>query len=207
MQNQGVSVDLVTQAFTASGHDLNVSIVPWDRALADTKSGHTDVMVGLWYTEERAKDYVFSKPYLTNRVVFIKRNNDVFEFSGLEGLAGKKVGVARSYSYNEAFDAASNFKKPVTSNLQSNLKKLTANRIDLTLDDEIVARHIINNELPQLKNKVTFTANALDEKPLHVAISRQNPNAEALIAAFDKGLKALKTKGHYEQIISSHGLN
>ncbi|MEY8198812.1 MAG: transporter substrate-binding domain-containing protein [Colwellia sp.] len=207
LQNQGVMVDIVKQAFKTSGHDLVVSIVPWDRAMADTKSRQTDVMIGLWYSDKRAKDYLFSKPFLYNRIVFIKRSDDSFEFNGLEGLKGKKVGVVRNYSYNDAFKATTNFKKPETSNLQSNLKKLAAGRIDLTLEDEIVARYILNEELKQLNNKITLTANALDEKSVHIAISRNNPNAAALIAAFDKGIDVLKANGNYEKIINSHGLN
>jgi len=207
LQNQGVLVDLVKQAFKTSGHEINVSIVPWDRAMASTKSGQTDVMVGLWYNDTRNKDYIFSKPFLYNRIVFIKRTDDSFEYNGLDELKGKKVGVVRNYSYNDAFNSANHFKKPDTSNLQSNLKKLAAGRIDLTLEDEIVARYILNKELKQLNSKVTFTANALDEKSVHVAISRKNPKAESLIAAFDKGIAALKDNGHYEKIIKLHGLN
>lgn len=205
--NQGVIVDIVKQAFKNSGHELKVDIVPWDRAMASTKSGQTDVMVGLWYSDKRAKDYIFSKPFLYNRIVFIKRSDDSFEFNGLEGLKGKNVGVVRNYSYNDAFKAATHFIKPETSNLQSNLKKLSAGRIDLTLEDEIVARYILNKELKQLSSKITFTTNALDEKSVHIAISRNNPNAAALITAFDKGIDVLKANSHYEKIINSHGLN
>lgn len=202
----GVVSDIVTQVFARAGHDLEIKFLPWDRVLNETKAGNIDVLVGLWYSEERNRDYVISEPLLMNRIVFIKPQGDSFEYTGLESLTGKKVGIVRNYTYSDDFNAASNFKKLATGSLESNLKKLAAKRIDLTLEDEIVARHLINTKLPELKDRLAFTPQAMDEQGIRVAISRANPDAERLIAAFNRDLAAYKADGSYQRAIQQHGL-
>lgn len=206
LQNGGIATDIVTKVFKKAGYDLSVAYVPWARALEQTKSGESEVLVGVWYNKERAEQYVMSAPFLHNRIVFIQSKGDNFEFQGLDSLKGKNVGVIRDYSYSKDFTAANGFKKVAASNLVSNLKKLAANRIELTLEDEIVARYTINEKLPKLKDKFTFSSNALGEEALHIAIRRGHPQGQQLIEAFNQALVAMKTDGSYDAILKSHGL-
>lgn len=206
LNSGGIVTDIVTQVFEQAGHDLSMKYLPWERALAESKAGKINVLVGAWYSEERAQNFYMSEPFLHNRIVFIKPKGNSFEFNGLDSLSGKKVGVIRGWAYSEEFNQASNFKKPDTGSLVNNLKKLSANRIDLTLSDEIVARYTLGNELPQMKDSFAFTSNALGEKGLHIAISRSNPQGQALIDAFNQSLAALKADGSYGNILKNHGL-
>ena len=41
--------------------------------LEEAKSGQRTVITAVWETEERKKDLLFSEPYLSNEVKFLKR--------------------------------------------------------------------------------------------------------------------------------------
>ena len=88
----------------------------------------------------------FSEPYLSNKIKFITLKGKHIPYQNLQDLEDKVIGVVRDYSYDEAFMAADFLNRYESNSLESNLLKLVDGRIDLTLEDEIVALHSINND-------------------------------------------------------------
>lgn len=203
--NPGVSVEIITEAFKSQGHTVDFKIMPWTRALNEVKSGKVDVLVATWFTNERTTYLKYSDPYLENSLKFIMRKGDGFEYSGMESLSGKTVGIIRNYGYGDAFLAATNFKKPEANDLVSNAKKLMAKRIDLTLEDELVAKSTLSGAGMNLAD-FDFSSNALSVNPLHVTAGLANPNHEAYIAAFNKGLAEIKANGTFDSILAKYGI-
>ena len=201
----GLVSDIVRASFAHSGFDITIKFVPWDRALDSSAKAKEDVLMGLWFAEERTQVYHFSEPFLANRVVFVKAAGDDFEFDGIDSLYGKKVGTIRKYVYLKEFLDNPRIEKIPVSGLTANLKKVAKGRVDLTLDDEIVIKDLINRELPELKDKLSFTRNALEEKPLYIASSRQHPRGEEIISAFNKGLAQIRADGTYDELLKKHG--
>ena len=206
LPGQGVALEIVTEAFKREGYELKMNFVPWARAIDGVKKASYDVLVGTWWTDERTKFLSYSDPYLENRIKFIKRTGDDFEYSDMASLDGKKVGIIRGYGYGDNFLKATNFSRPETSDLIKNLKKLTAKRIDLTLEDEIVARALIADKSPKLLEKIEFTTNSLSVNKLHVTSGLKNTKHKAIIEAFNKGLKAIKADGTFDKILEKHKL-
>ncbi|WP_163834565.1 transporter substrate-binding domain-containing protein [Spartinivicinus ruber] len=211
LPGKGVALEIVTTAFARKGYELDMNFVPWARAIdgvkkaSDSVKGY-DVLVGTWWTEERTKFLNYSDPYLENQIKFIKRKGDEFEFNGFKSLDDKKVGIIRGYGYGDEFLNATNFSRPETSDLIKNLKKLVAKRIDLTLEDEIVARALIAEKEPKIIEQVEFTKNALSIQKLHVTSGLKNPKNEAIIKAFNEGLKEIKADGTFDKILQKHKL-
>ncbi|MDE1465013.1 substrate-binding periplasmic protein [Spartinivicinus poritis] len=206
LPGQGVALEIVTEAFKREGYELDMNFVPWARAIDGVKKASYDVLVGTWWTEERTKFLHYSDSYLENRIKFIKRKGDDFEFNGLASLDGKKVGIIRGYGYGDEFLNAANFTRPETSDLIKNLKKLVAKRIDITLEDEIVAKALIADKEPKLIEQIEFTNNALSINKLHVSSGLKNKKHKAIIDAFNKGLKAIKEDGTFDKILQKHKL-
>ncbi|WP_108648978.1 substrate-binding periplasmic protein [Dongshaea marina] len=205
LQNMGLANEIVVTALKKGGMESKVKILPWTRAMESVKQGKMDAISTVWYTDERAKTFIYSDPYLSNRVVFVKKAGNPFEYDGVDSLSGKNVGIIRDYGYGDAFYAASNFKRTPSNSLESNLKKVAAGRVDLTLDDEIVVKYTISTELPDLKSKLGFTKNSYSEQPLHIVVTKSNPNGQAIIDAFNKGLKMMKEDGSFDAIMKTHG--
>jgi len=206
LPGQGIALQIVRAAFKEEGHEVEMKFAPWARSINSVKEGSVDILVSTWWTKERSTFLNYSDKYLVNNIKFIKRTGDSFEFDGLASLNGKTVGIIRDYGYGDKFKKANNFKKPETNKLINNLKKLTSNRLDLTLEDEIVARALIKNEAPELKDKISFSTTSLSSNTLHITSGLKNPKNKQIITAFNKGLEKIKKNGIYDSILKSHGL-
>lgn len=205
---EGLSLEVVRAAFGTQGYTVKMEYVPWVRAEKGVKEGKYDILPNTWFTEKRKAYLMYSDQYAENEVKFITAKDDTFEFTGMESLDGKKVGTVRSYGYGDTFSNATNFTREDAVDFQTNIKKLTSakKRIDMTLEDEIVARVAIAKEDPGLLDKIRFTENALSSNPLHVTCGLANPRHEEIIGAFNKGLAEIKASGEYAEILAKYGI-
>ncbi len=202
---QGIALEITREAFKTQGYEVEMNFVPWARAISGVKEADYDILVGTWYTSERTQFLKYSDPYLENQIKFIKRKGDGFEYDGLESLTGKNVGVVRDYGYGNEFLNAPNFKRPETNDFITNLKKLVAGRIDVTLEDEVVARAMIKQRAPDMLEQVEFTENALSSNKLHVTSGLKNSRHKKIIDAFNQGLKEIQSNGTYDALLQKYG--
>jgi polar amino acid transport system substrate-binding protein len=98
---------------------------------------------------------------------------------------------------------AKNFRRAEAKNFITNIRKLVAGRIDLTLEDEIVAKAIIAQEQPDLLDKIEFSTADYSTNALYVASGLANAKHEELIEAFNNGLAVIKQSGEYDKIMNS----
>ena len=167
-------VEIVRAAFESQGYELEMKFIPWAQAISGVRSRKYDVLIAVWWTEERTETLRYSDMYLQNQIKIIKRIDDDFECEGLESLTGKNIGVIPDYAYSEQFLNASNFERIETNDLLNNLLKVDAGRLDYTVEDELVARTKIATEAPELKSKRAYTKNALSTNDLHVTSALNN---------------------------------
>jgi len=205
---EGLSLEVIRAAYKTQGYTVKMEYMPWARAEDGVKKGKYDILPNTWKNEKRQKYLMYSEPYAVNEIKFIKTKEDPFEFDGIESLTGKKVGTVRSYGYGDAFAAATNFTKEESNDLITNIKKLThsSKRIDLAIEDEIVARMVIAKANPDLLSKIAFTKNSLSSSSLYVTCGLANPRHKEIIDAFNKGLAEIKTSGEYAKILESYGI-
>lgn len=202
----GVALAIIREALSRSGYDVELRIMPWARAEDGVRSGDYDILPGTWYTEERAKELRYSEPYVTNEVKFIKRADDGFEYSGMDSLTGKTVGIIRDYGYGEKFYSAGNFNREAAGDLMTNIRKLVNGRVDLAIEDELVARFLINQEDPSLIKQIEFVDPPYSANDLHLTSGRANPKSEAIVKAFNEGLAAMQEDGTFDAIMSENNL-
>lgn len=202
----GLAMEIVRAAFALQGFDVKLEMVPWARAEQGVTEGRYDILVDVWRTEAREKVMLFSTPYAVSKIKFIKLKGDPFEFTGLSSLDGKRIGAIRGYGYGEAFENPTQFVREDTSSLKSNLQKLVLKRIDLTLEDEITAKAVIEQQLPEYKSMLDFSNASLSNNPLYVSAGIKNPKHKAIIEAFDKGFEAIKLNGTLKKIYKKYGL-
>ncbi|MFC5696720.1 hypothetical protein ACFPU0_14260 [Pseudomonas sp. GCM10022186] len=116
------------------------------------------------------------------------------------------MGIVKAYGYGDEFLSATNFDRPEVSQILQNIKKLVLGRIDLTLEDETVARWIIKHNDPNLMQQIEFTHNSLSSQQMHVTSSLKNPRHQAIIDTFNKGLATIKANGTFDDILRENGL-
>ena len=203
--SEGIVLEITRAAYKTQGYEVEMNFVPWARAINGVKEADYDVLLGTWYTKEREDFLLYSDAYLENEIKFIKRKEDPFEFTGMDSLTGKNVGIVRGYGYGDNFLHATNFRRPEGKNLLISIKKLVNDRIDLTLEDEIVARAMLQKKAPHLLQKIEFTKNSLSTNSLHVTSGLKNSKHKEYIEAFNKGFKEIKNSGTFEKILKKYG--
>ncbi len=124
----------------------------------------------------------------------------------MESLEGLKIGVVRSYSYADDLAKFPGLTLDPASDFITNIRKLVAGRVDITLEDEIVAKNTLTVLAPELVSKIEFTGAPYSSEPLHILSSRENPRHQEVIEAFNKGLTVIKENGTYDAILASYGL-
>ena len=204
---QGLAIEIIKAAFAAQGYTFAHEFMPWARAEDEVKKGRIDILPDTWYTDERSKNFMFSNAYASNKIKFIKKGGDSFEYEGITSLAGKKVGVILGFGYGDEFMNAKTFTREGVSDFITNIKKLVRGRVDLTIEDEIVAKSILNKKAPALLEQVEFSQNPLSSNDLYVACGLANPRHEEIINAFNKGLEAIKADGTLKGIFERYGIH
>ena len=100
---------------------------------------------------------------------------------------------------------ASGFVREEASDFLTNIRKLLAGRIDMTLEDEMVARRLLAEGGGEYAEKIEFVAEPLVVKNLYVVCGLSNPRHREIIEAFNGGLRSIRADGTYDKIMFSYG--
>jgi len=207
LPNFGFSNDLVVQAMGRTGHKVTVVFVPWARALSGAMDGYYDILPSVWYSPERGNALLFSEPYVVSRLVFVTRKDSPFDYTRLEDLAGKTVGIVNGYEYGKAFRTSTLFTRDVANSTVLNLTRVAAGRIDLTVEDELTLRYLFKTTALDLANRLVLSRGALSEQEMHMAVSKKRVDAGRLVADFNQGLAQMKQDGSYDALLVVHKLD
>ncbi|KPB28643.1 transporter substrate-binding domain-containing protein [Pseudomonas syringae] len=204
--NGGLATDIVNTALRRAGYTTLYEQVPWARAMLGLSQGRHDVLINAWFSEERTKIGQFSAEYLLNRVRFIKRKESPIDTLTHEQLHKYMIAVVRGYAYAPAFDDDTELQKVPVQNFSTAIRMLAAERVDLTLEDEYVARYNLAMEPDEVRDRVEFLPGSLSDNSLHILVSLKNPHHEKIVADFDREIAAMKADGTYDELLRLHGL-
>lgn len=204
--NNGLAADLVATALGRAGYTSRYAQVPWERAVRGLQQDTYDVLINAWYTDERATFGYYSQPYLINRIRFLQRKGSQIRFRQLSDLYPYSIAVVRGYAYSSAFDQDRRLTKIGVLSFAVGARMLQAQRVQLTLEDELVARFHLRRDLAGIRDQLEFLPQPLSENGLHILVSRRHPQHQQIADAFNKAIKAMRADGSYEQIFQRHGL-
>ncbi len=202
--DKGVAMDLVRHVFTRAGYDTEAYIASWPRTLEGASIGVVDVIAAAWKTPEREKTLHFTDPYFTNVIRFVKRKDAPIRFRHYADLKGLMIGVVNGYAYGREFDTAEGFVRVPVNHVAQSLMLLERRRIDLAIGDEWVIRNELTQYLPSAIRRFEFLARPVARRPLHVAISRENPRHAKIVADFNRALEAMRADGSYDRLIEGY---
>lgn len=204
--NNGVASDLVSTALLRAGYSSTYVQVPWERAVRGLQQDIYDVLINAWYTDERATFGHYSQPYLINRIRFMQRKGSQIRFKQLPDLYPYSIAVVRGYAYSSEFDQDTRLTKVGVGGFAMGARMLHARRVQLTLEDELVARFHLSRELTSIRDQLEFLPQPLSENGLHILVSRNHPQHQQIADAFNKAIEAMRADGSYTQIFQRHGL-
>lgn len=115
--------------------DLDIRRYPWRRVLHNGENGE-GLIFGIYKTPERSKLFHFSEPVYSDKVWLVSRCDNSFNFTSLQDLKGKSIGIVQGSSAGDEFDSQVNviFKAEYnTSSLAGRFSKLYQKRMDAFL--------------------------------------------------------------------------
>ncbi len=205
LPGQGLSAEIVRTALERAGYSPSFVFKTWADTYEGAQIGVYDIVGSIWYTQERAKEFAFSEPYLLHEIKFIKRKDDqAITFNTLDDLDGLIIGTVKGYAYGDGFLRSTKFIRVQQNHLLQNLNKLALGEIDLTLGDARKIHYLLNEYMRGSIGKLELLPPPLIRRGTHIAVSKTNPKHEEIINGFNKALEAMKADGTYNHIIEKH---
>lgn len=206
LPRNGFFTALVRRAFDRGGHEAKAQFMPWARAKLEVKQGDRDVLLGAYYSDERAETYLASDSIYTDEVGIVTRKDlvDIRSFDSLRDLTDYTIGHGRGYSVNEEFDNAEYLDKEAAKNQVLNLRKLYKGRIDMIAGSFASIRYLANQEGHDV-DELVFLDPPLKTNTLHIMVSRAIDDGEQLLADFHKGLREIRQDGTYDRTLEQMG--
>lgn len=207
----GFMVDIARIVFKKAGHTVEYGVMPWARAIQDTRKGKYNGIIGAG--KDDAPDFVFPENELAvmSGEFYVKKGAD-WEYKGLESLKDKVLGVIKDYTYSDVIDGyieenGQNSKRVQVASgdnaLDSNVKKLLAGRIDILIEDSnVMGLYIKENR----KEKMLLTAGTLAPDELFIAFSPNNPKSTEYAKTLSDGIVDMRKSGELAIILEKYGL-
>lgn len=207
LDNQGFLPEVLKEALSRVGYDVNVQFEPWARAVSDVRTGDADVLLGAYFTEEREAFLSFSPPIAEVQDVLFSMTGRNVTYRDLSDLKPFTIGVVRGAAHGQAFDSATFLKKEEVTRREQNIEKLITGRIDLMAGPKDVIQYLLRRDYPpHVNGNIEVILPPLDNNKLFLGFSRQSPHHDALSGAFERGLSIVKQDGTFSRIAEKHGI-
>lgn len=190
----GYNVELTKAIAEVMGMKVEFRLGGWSEMRTALQSGKVDVLQGMSYSEERAREVDFSLPHtIVNHAIFARLDSPMV--NSLDELAGKEVALHRSgimhdYLVQKGFTG----KLVLTETPADALRQLAAGKCDYAIVAIVPGMYIIR-EL-KLTNLIPVVRNVAAHRYCY-AVDKGN---EELLSRFNEGLAILKKTGQYEAI-------
>lgn len=210
-ENSNAKRGLAYELITEIGQKLDIPIMiqvdsyPWKRVLAQLKKGDIDAVTGIFWTEKRAEEYVFSEPIVgVENVIFVKKGQE-FEFNTFDDLIGKTAGNVLGGAFGGGFDEFLEDKLSITrvGSHHQYFNMLMLGRIDyipLTYKSGIrIAKKLgIENDIAVLPKPLSKTA-------IRIAFSKAS-TCKNLLPKVNVAIQQLKADGTVNKLGKKFGV-
>ncbi len=204
--DQGIALNIVRQAFELAGFRVEFNFLPWSRALAESRLGKWDGTAYWGHKPEHDADFILSDNVITEQWVFVSRAELNFKWKDLADLRPYRIALIPDYTYTPEIRAMAQrgeFKSNQFPNDLTVLRMLLLKRADVAPMERNVACDLLSRHFsPAQAARLSADPKLMTESfTTHLMMSRILPASAARIAAFNLGLKKLKSSGEYDKIL------
>nr|WP_239700611.1 cystine ABC transporter substrate-binding protein [Massilia sp. 9096] len=190
----GYDVDVARLIAARLGLKPAFVITEWSAILAGLGAGKYDVIVSqVGITPKRQQAFDFSHPYTYSAPQLIVRRNETAEYTSLNDLKGKKVGVGQGSVFEQQVRAVPGIDVRSYPAAPENLQDLAFGRIDAALNDSLMVAYLLKNS--QLPIRAGARVGAVARTG--IAFQKGNPKFHA---ALDGALDGARADGSLKQI-------
>ena len=204
---QGLTVDIVKEAFARIGKPIAIEFYPWKRSLSMLAEGKVDGLFTIKKTLEREASMLFPRKALISQdYVFFVRKGSKIQFNGnFVSLADASIGVVNATSYGANFDEAAQsgrFKKlDIANNYDLTFRKLLGGRVDAVICSRLVGLDILKNM--NAADKVEISGPPTETTVSYLVFSMKKNHSE-LSATFDLAIESMEKDGSIGRIFKKY---
>ncbi len=207
----GFIVEVAQKVFGGAGRQVQYEIIPWSRAVDKTREGEFTAAIGA--TTEDAEGFVFPKEEFGQVADhYFKRKGYPWTYNGIDSLKEVHLGYIADYDYGEdvnAYIEANQGTDKVQaqggeSPLETNIKKLLAERIDVLIEDKNVAMYMAKQM--GVADQVEHAGSDKEFDPIYLAFSPANPKSQEYADMLDKAVQDMRASGELAKILDKYGL-
>ncbi|WP_374356439.1 substrate-binding periplasmic protein [Chitinimonas sp.] len=203
----GPVTKVVREALRRANLGLNMRWASWNRAVADTREGRADGLLGPWYSPDREAWLLYSEPIGENQLGFFVRKAAPLPSLPLTQLRAYSFGVVQGYANPEAFTAAQLHTIEAMSD-ELNLNALAVGRVHAALVDKGLADYLLRTStmLINRNTPLVWQEPAIAKKTMHIGFSRAAKLPDSLIDKVNKVLKEMERDGSKAAILRDSGV-
>ncbi|HWQ09255.1 MAG TPA: transporter substrate-binding domain-containing protein [Holophaga sp.] len=198
----GYLVAIATEAMARMGYGVEVSYLPWARAINQVLHETGEGLLGAYYTADRARILAYSDPMAESELVFFTLRGSGITSARLASLEPHAIGTVRGTRYPEAFEQAQRLRKIPANTFEVNVKNLLAGRIPVILEKRRVVQDYLGRLAPSEASRVVGLAPPLATERFYVCFAKDDPAGRARLRDFNRGLALIRKDGSYRRILA-----
>ncbi len=200
----GMASQIVKEAFKLSGWDVTYYWLPWKRGYEMARQMHLDAAVPWGHRADTTNAFTYSDPLFTiEHQVWSKPHKNIQTTADLEGKTGcRPIGYPIPIDHKSMHDAGQ-YKLVRPQSMVACFRMLANEYVDFIICNRDQGQSILStNEFQGSEIKSVLQS----EKPveMHLVMSKFHPLQAKILFEFNKGLKALKAKGRYAEIVGKY---
>lgn len=190
----GFNVDIMNAVSIETGLIFEFYPMTWNEALLALNNGEVDAIQGMKYSETRAKQYVFSKPYFTSSqgIFILKDNYSIFK---LEDLEHRRVALQKGDIATDLLNQLSNTEFILTDTYEEAIDLLIDGQVDAFVGNRIAGLYFAQKNTQEEFIKVV--GEPIDPQEYALVVLPENAH---LITKINEGLDKIFSNGNYEKI-------
>ena len=208
-QVTGFSPEVLAAALEGSRFAVRADLLPFARCLADARAGRTmQVVMAAFHNPQRAEAFLYSQPYLTltPRAYFLSAQwPKGLDLRSLDDLAGMRLCGLNGISYAHLGPAARNVYTGAA-DYAALVRMLQARRCDVFVESREVIDGFRLLGVPELSGGLLSNSAVpgVALQQVHFIVSREYPQATALLKAIDAGLRRLQRQNRLQAVLQRH---
>lgn len=209
LPGQGAAVEVVRQAFAAMGLEVEVTFLPWNRAIEASRNGRFDGYFPEYFSENLAGSFLFSSSIGASPLGFAEHADHPVHWERLDDLKGMTIGTVSGYVNTAQFDymaRSGELNVDPAPDDASNLRRIAAGRIPLAVIDRNVFESLRRRSGgPVDFSRLRFNPKLLEMKMLFLCLNRSE-RGEALLQILNEGLKQIDSRQITRRWYSRHAV-
>lgn len=192
----GMDIEIAREAVRRTlRREVQLVRMPWKRVLAELEQGEADFTTTISLSGDRRRFLLFTQGYRTEvRYHVYTRADSNLQLNGLADLAPLRLVGSAGFFYPPALRSATRSPWVEAKDIEMAVRMLYAQRVD-----GVVLNHLAGawqvRQLGLQKDLQLQPFTYRSGSPTYMAVARARPEAAALVAALDRGLRSLRADG------------